>query len=398
MKEVVIVDGVRTAQGTLGGVLKDVAAHKLGTTVTKALLERTKLDPAMIDEVIFGHCIQTSDSPCTARVIALNAGIPFQVPAWTVHRNCASGAQALADAYKCIQMGEGDIYIAGGVESMSNSPYVSRDTRFGKRLRHAELTDALWEGLTDPVCGMIMGQTAEVLAEEFKITREEQDKFAVRSHKLSFRATREGKFKDEIVPVTIPKKVAGREVAPDIVSEDEGINVALTEQMLASYPTVFKQGGTVTPGNACPISDGAAVCLLMTAEKAKELGYNEPLGYMKSYGFGAVEPERMGVGPTKASPVALKRAGLSLDDMGLIELNEAFAAQVLACQRIMPFNMDITNVNGGAIALGHPVGCTGARIVITLLNEMKRRNVKYGLATECVGGGMGGAIVVERKA
>jgi len=397
MKEVVIVDGVRTAQGTFGGVLKDVAAHKLGTTVTKALLERTKLDAAMIDEVIFGHCIQTSDAPNSARVIALNAGIPFQVPAWTVHRNCASGAQALADAYKCIQMGEGEIYIAGGVESMSNSPYVSRDTRFGKRLRHAELTDALWEGLTDPVCGLIMGQTAEVLAAEFNITREEQDKFAVRSHKLSFRATREGKFKDEIVPVTIPKKVAGREVAPDIVIEDEGINVALTEQMLASYPTVFKQGGTVTPGNACPISDGAAVCLLMTAEKAKELGYNEPLGYMRSYGFGAVEPERMGVGPTKAAPLALKRAGLSLDDMGLIELNEAFAAQVLACHRIMPFNMDITNVNGGAIALGHPVGCTGARIVITLLNEMKRRNVKYGLATECVGGGMGGAIVVERK-
>jgi len=397
MKEVVICDGVRTAQGTFGGVLKDVAAHKLGTTVTKALLERTKLDAAMIDEVIFGHCIQTSDAPNSARVIALNAGIPFQVPAWTVHRNCASGAQALADAYKCIQMGEGEIYIAGGVESMSNSPYVSRDTRFGKRLRHAELTDALWEGLTDPVCGLIMGQTAEVLAAEFNITREEQDKFAVRSHKLSFRATREGKFKDEIVPVTIPKKVAGREVAPDIVIEDEGINVALTEQMLASYPTVFKQGGTVTPGNACPISDGAAVCLLMTAEKAKELGYNEPLGYMRSYGFGAVEPERMGVGPTKAAPLALKRAGLSLDDMGLIELNEAFAAQVLACHRIMPFNMDITNVNGGAIALGHPVGCTGARIVITLLNEMKRRNVKYGLATECVGGGMGGAIVVERK-
>lgn len=397
MKDVVIVDGVRTAQGTLGGVLKDVAAHKLGTTVTKALLERTKLDPATVDEVIFGHCIQTSDSPCTARVIALNSGIPFPVPAWTVHRNCASGAQALADAYKCIQMGEGDIYIAGGVESMSNSPYVSRDTRFGKRLRHAELTDALWEGLTDPVSGLIMGQTAEVLAEEFKITREEQDKFAVRSHKLSFRATREGKFKDEIVPVVIPKKVAGREVAPDIVTEDEGINVALTEQLLASYPTVFKQGGTVTPGNACPISDGAAVCLVMSAEKAKELGYNEPLGYIKSYGFAGVEPERMGVGPTKAAPLALKRAGLTLDDMGLIELNEAFAAQVLACHRIMPFNMDITNVNGGAIALGHPVGCTGARIVISLLNEMKRRNVQYGVATECVGGGMGGAIVVERK-
>jgi acetyl-CoA C-acetyltransferase len=397
MKEVVIVDGVRTAQGTLGGVLKEVPAHRLGTIVTQALLERTKLDPATVDEVIFGHCIQTSDSPNTARVIALNAGIPFDVPAWTVHRNCASGAQALADAYKCIQMGEGEIYIAGGVESMSNSPYVSRDTRFGKRLRHCELTDALWEGLTDPVCGQIMGRTAENLAEEFNITRQEQDRFAVRSHKLAFRATREGKFKDEIVPVTVPKKVAGREVPPDIVTEDEGINVALTEQMLASYPAVFKEGGSVTPGNACPISDGGAVCLVMSEEKAKELGYSEPLGYIRSYGFAAVEPERMGMGPTKAAPLALKRAGLTLEDMDLIELNEAFAAQFLACDRVLHLNMDITNVNGGAIALGHPVGCTGARIVITLLHEMKRRGLRYGLATECVGGGMGGAIVVERK-
>ena len=397
MKEVVIVDGVRTAQGTLGGALKDVAAHRLGTIVTQALLERNKLDPAIVDEVVFGHCIQTSDAPNTARVIALNAGIPFDVPAWTVHRNCASGAQALADAYKCIQMGEGEIYIAGGVESMSNSPYVSRDTRFGKRLRHAELTDALWEGLTDPVCKQIMGRTAENLVEEFNISREEQDRFAVRSHKLAFRATREGKFKDEIVPVSVPKKVAGREVAPDIITEDEGINVALTEQMLASYPAVFREGGSVTPGNACPISDGGAACLVMTEEKAKELGYSEPLGYIRSYGFAAVEPERMGVGPTKAAPLALKRAGLTLDDMELIELNEAFAAQVLACQRLMPFNMDITNVNGGAIALGHPVGCTGVRITITLLNEMKRRGARYGVATECVGGGMGGAIVVERK-
>ena len=397
MKEVVIVDGVRTAQGTLGGALKDVPAHRLGTIVTQALLERTKLDPTTVDEVIFGHCIQTSDAPNTARVIALRSGIPFYVPAWTVHRNCASGSQAIADAYKCIQLGEGDIYIAGGVESMSNSPYVSRDTRFGKRLRHAELTDALWEGLTDPVCGQIMGRTAENLVEEFNITREEQDRFAVRSHKLAFRATREGKFKDEIVAVSVPKKVAGREVPPDIVTVDEGINVALTEQMLASYPAVFKQGGSVTPGNACPISDGAAVCLVMSADKAKELGYNEPLGYVRSYGFAAVEPERMGVGPTKATPLALKRAGLKLEDMDLIELNEAFAAQVLACLRIMPLDTDKMNVNGGAIAMGHPVGCTGARVVITLLHEMKRRGSHYGVATECVGGGMGGAVVVERK-
>ena len=397
MKEVVIVDGVRTAQGMLGGVLKDVPAHKLGVVVVQALLERTKLDPALVDEVVFGHCMQTSDAANTARVISLMAGLPISVPAWTVHRNCASGAQAIADAYKAIQMDEGEIYIAGGVESMSSSPYVSRDMRFGKRLRHGEFIDSLWEGLTDPVCGLIMGQTAEVLAEEFGITREEQDKLAIRSHKLAFRATREGKFKDEIVPVEVKKKVAGREVAPDIITQDEGINVALNEQMLAGYPTVFKKGGSVTPGNACPISDGAAALLIMSEDRAKAMGYTEPLGYVRSYGFAAVEPERMGVGPTKAVPLALKRAGLSVEDMDLIELNEAFAAQFIACNRILPMNLDITNVNGGAIALGHPVGCTGARIIVTLLHEMKRRGVRYGLGTECVGGGQGGCIVVERK-
>jgi len=398
MKEVVIVDGVRVAQGMLGGVLKDVPAHKLGVVVVKALLERNHLDPALVNELILGQCMQASDAANTARVVALMAGLPITVPAWTVQRNCASGAQALADAYKCIQMEEGDVYIAGGVESMSNAPYVSRDMRFGKRLRHAQFIDALWEGLTDPVCGMIMGETAEVLAAEFNISREEQDKFAVRSHKLAFRATREGRFKEEIVPVEVPKKAAGRAVAPETITEDEGINVALNEQTLAMYPAVFKkEGGTVTSGNACPISDGAAAVLMMSADKAKALGITEPLGYMRSYGFAGVEPERMGIGPTKAVPLALKRAGLSLEDIGLIELNEAFAAQFIACNRIMPMDLDITNVNGGGIALGHPVGCTGARIVVTLLYEMRRRGVRYGVATECVGGGMGGAIVVERK-
>lgn len=397
MKEVVIVDGVRTAQGMLGGVLKDVPGHKLGVVVTKALLERTRIDPELVDEVVFGQCMQTSDAANTARVIALMAGLPIKVPGWTVHRNCASGAQAIADAYKAIQMGDGEIYIAGGVESMSSAPYVSRDMRFGKRLRHGEFIDTVWEGLTDPVCGLIMGQTAEVLAEEFGITREEQDKLAIRSHKLAFRATREGRFKDEIVPVEVKKKVAGREVAPDVITQDEGINVALNEQMLAGYPTTFKKGGTVTPGNACPISDGGSAVLMMTAERAKQLGYEEVLGYVRSYGFSGVEPERMGIGPTKAVPLALQRAGLSLEDIQLIELNEAFAAQFIACNRILPMDIDITNVNGGGIALGHPVGCTGTRIIVTLLHEMKRRGLRYGLGTMCVGGGQGGCIVVERK-
>jgi acetyl-CoA C-acetyltransferase len=243
-----------------------------------------------------------------------------------------------------------------------------------------------------------MGRTAENLVEEFKITRSEQDQFAVQSHQKAFRATREGRFKDEIVPVTVKKKVMGKEMPPEIVSQDEGINPALHEQTLSLYPATFKkEGGTVTPGNACGISDGAAAMLLMSRKKADELGYKEVLGTVKSYAFGGVEPERMGIGPTVAIPLALKRAGLEWKDIQLLELNEAFAAQVLACQRVLGFNKDILNVNGGAIAIGHPVGITGIRIIVTLLHEMKRKKLRYGLASLCVGGGQGAAVVLERK-
>ena len=396
-KEIVIVDGVRTPWGALGGAFRDQTAQKLGETAVRALLTRTKIDPSKIDEVIFGCVGQYSDSPNVARVISLMAGIPKTVPGYTVARNCASGIQSLVNGIQNIRAEDADVQIVGGTESMSGAPYVSRDLRFGKRLRNSEMIDSLWEGLTDPVCGQLMGRTAENLAEEFKVSRSEQDQFAVASHQKAFRATREGKFKDEIAPVTVQKKAAGKPMPPETVLQDEGPNPALNEQTLALYPTTFKENGTVTPGNACGIADGAAALLLMSRDSADKLGYKQVLGTVKAYAFGGVEPERMGIGPTIAIPLALKKAGLTLKDIQLIELNEAFAAQVIACEKVLGLDRNIINVNGGSIAIGHPVGTTGTRIVLTLLHEMKRRNLKYGLASLCVGGGQGAAVILERK-
>jgi acetyl-CoA C-acetyltransferase len=399
MKEVVIVAGVRTPVGKHGGAFRDLPAQHLAAVVIEELLKRTQIDPNLIDEVIFGCIGQYSDAPNVARVAALMAGVPVHVPAYTVQRNCASGIQSITCAYQAIQAGDGEIFIVGGTESMSTAPYCVRGARWGLRLRSTEFIDTLWEGLTDPLCGQIMGRTAENLAMLYGITREEQDKYAVQSHRKAFMATRMGKFKEEIVPVVVSKKAAGQEVAPEIVSEDETINPSLTVERAALYPPVFMKGGTVTPANACPISDGAAALLVMTAEKAKALGY-EPMAYIRSYAYAAVPPEIMGIGPARAIPLALKKAGLTLKDIDLIELNEAFAAQVLAVGREMEkygWDWDKVNVNGGAIALGHPVGCTGAKLTVTIIHEMKRRNAQFGLVTMCVGGGQGGALVLERK-
>lgn len=396
MKEVVIVDGVRTPQAIFGGALKELSAAHLGEAVVKELLKRTKIDTKLIEEVIFGCVGQTSDAPNVARVIALRSGVPRETPGFTVQRNCASGLQAIVSAWMNIQTGERDLQIAGGTESMSMAPYINRDLRFGKHLRNSEMVDSLWEGLTDPVCGQVMGRTAENIAEEFKISREEQDRFAILSHKRAFKATREGRFKDEMVTVMVPKKLHGKELPPEPFAQDEGINVALNEETLALYPTIFKEGGTVTPGNSCPISDGAACVLIMSYDKAQELGF-KPMGFIRSFAFAGVEPNRMGIGPTKSMPLALKKAGLELKDIQLFEVNEAFAATYLATEKILGLNRDIVNVNGGAIALGHPVGTTGCRLVITLLNEMKKRDLKYGIATMCVGGGQGGTVVLERR-
>lgn len=399
MKEVVIVGAVRTPIGRHGGGLKDITAQDLAARVIKEVLNRTKLDPALIDDVIFGCCGQLSDAPNLGRVAALMAGIPKEVPGYTVQRNCASGQVAITNAYQAIQAEDGEIFMCGGTESMSNAPYMVRGARWGLKLRHTTFIDSLWEGLTDPICNQIMGRTAENLAEMYHISRLEQDEYAVQSHKKAFMATRMGRFKDEIVPVEVKKKVAGQEVASELITQDECINPGLTVQKAALYPTVFKEGGTVTPANACPISDGAAACLVMTADKAKELGL-EPMAYIRGYAYAGVDPALMGIGPAYAVPKALKKAGLKLTDMELIELNEAFAAQVLAVGKELAkdgWNWEKVNVNGGAIALGHPVGCSGTRIVVTLLHEMQKRGLTLGLATECVGGGQGAAIVLERK-
>jgi acetyl-CoA C-acetyltransferase len=395
MREVVVIDGVRTPVATFGGALKDLTAQELGRIVVRELLDRTKIDPAIVGEVVFGCAAQGSDAPNVARVIALLAGIPKEVPAFTVHRNCASGIQAIVSGYQAVATGDCDVAIVGGTESMSNAPYINRDMRFGKRLRHSQLIDTLWEGLNDPVCNQLMGATAENLVEEFGITREEQDKYAVDSHKKAFRATREGKFKDEMMTVMVPKKAAGKAVAPEAFAQDEGINPALNPQMLAMYPTIFKEGGTVTPGNACPMNDAAAAMLIMTREKAEALGLT-PLATIKGYAFAGLEPERMGLGPAYAIPKVLDRLGWTKDDIDLFEINEAFAAQVLACDRVWGLPKDKLNVNGGAIALGHPIGATGVRLSITLLKEMARRGAKKGIASLCVGGGMGAAVAYER--
>lgn len=395
MTDIVIAAGVRTPQGNLGGALKDFTHQKLGEIVVRELLQRTKLDSKEIGHVIFGCVGQGSDAPNVARVIALMAGLPKEIPAYTVARNCASGIQAVVSAYQEIMCGESEVVIAGGAECMSSSPYVNRDLRFGKKMRHSTMIDTIWEGLTDPICNQIMGRTAENLAEEFKVSRQDQDKYAILSHRRAFQATREGRFKEEIVPVIIKKMVMGKELPPETFIQDEGPNIGLTEQLLSQYPAVFKEQGTVTPGNACSISDGASAVLVTTKEKCKSLGLT-PLARIKSYGFAGVEPERMGIGPTCATPVALKKAKMNLSDIQLIELNEAFAAQYLACEQVLKFNRDIANVNGGAIALGHPVGATGTRIIVTLLHEMKRRNLTTGLATLCIGGGQGAAVILER--
>ena len=399
MKEVVIVGGVRTPIGGHGGAFRTLTAQHLAALVFREVIERVGIDPKLFDDVILGCIGQQSDAVNIGRVAGLLAGVPVNVPGYTVQRNCVSGMESISGAYQAIQAGDGEVYLCGGTESMSTSPYVVRGARWGLKLRHDTFIDTLWEGLTDPVCGMMMGYTAENLAMMYNLSREQQDKFAVLSHKKAFRATRMGRFRDEIVPVRVKKVAAGQEVGYEDIVQDENINATLNERKAALYPTVFKKGGSVTPANACPISDGAAAVIVMTADKARDLGL-EPLATIRSYAYAAVPPEIMGLGPAYSVPKALGKAGLKLADLDLLELNEAFAAQSMAVGIELEdqgWDWDKVNVNGGAIALGHPVGCTGTRLMVTLLHEMIKRDVALGRITACVGGGMGGTIVVERK-
>jgi len=390
MKEAVAVSAVRTAIGKFGGSLIDYPAPDLMGLIVKEAINRSGVSPELVEEVIVGECMQRTDELTTGRLAALKAGLSTSVPGFTVQRNCASAMQAVVQAAQQIMLGDMDAVIGGGVEVMSRIPYNLPSARWGQRLQHGAMTDGVWDGLTDAWSGLIMGMTAENLAEKYNISREEQDEIAVRSHNLAEAAIKEGKFKDEIMPVEIPK----RKGDPDIFDTDEHYRPGLKIEDMAKLKPTFKKDGTVTAGNSSGINDGAAALLLMSMDKAKEIGAT-PIAKLLGYGVGGVEPELMGYGPVPATKQALERTGLKLEDMELIECNEAFAAQYLACEKLLGFNREITNVNGSGIALGHPVGCTGARIIVTLFNEMKRRGVNLGLATLCVGGGMGQASIWE---
>ncbi|MCX8066198.1 MAG: acetyl-CoA C-acetyltransferase [Candidatus Hydrogenedentes bacterium] len=391
MKTVVITSGVRTAIGSFGGSLKDYPAPDLAGLVIREALDRSRVEPGEVGDVVIGQCMQRTDELPTGRLAALKAGLPIHVPGVTIQRNCASGMQAIVYAAQQIMLGDMDIVVAGGVEVMSRVPYTIDKARWGIRLQHATLSDGIWDGLTDSWSGLIMGLTAENLAEKYSISREEQDIVALRSHNNAEKAIKEGKFKEEIVPVEIQAKKGEKKV----FDQDEHVRLGLTLDQLSALKPVFKKDGTVTAGNASGINDGASAVVLMSEEEANRRGL-EPLGRLVSYGLAGVEPELMGYGPVPATKQALERAKMKLEDIELIELNEAFAAQYLACEKLLGLNREITNVNGSGIALGHPVGCTGTRIVVSLLYEMKRRGLKYGLATLCVGGGMGMATIWTR--
>lgn len=425
MGRIAIVEGIRTPFVKAWTLFEDIPAQKLGLFCVRELLEITHLNPDLVDEVIFGAVAQPVEASNVARVISLYAGIPKTKRAYTLSRNCASGLEAITSALEKIRCGLDEIVIAGGTESMSNIPLIfgKEITRILTRLarakglveklklysqvrpRYLKPVIGLALGLTDPVCGLNMGQTAEILAKEFGITRSEQDQFALSSHEKAIASRM--KLREEIMPVMVGP---GYNI---VVEDDNGPRENQSVEALRNLKPYFdKHTGTVTVGNSCQVTDGACAALVMEEEKAKAMGY-DPLGYIRAYTYVGLEPRKMGLGPAYAIPVVLKKAGLKLAEMDLVEINEAFSVQVLACVKALAskkfaeenfstsetsgeISMDKLNVNGGAIALGHPVGTSGARLVLTLLKEMKRRNAHLGLASMCVGGGQGGAVILER--
>lgn len=390
MNEVVAVSAVRTAIGDFGGALKDYPAPDLAAHVIKEALKRANVPKEIVCDVILGQCMQRCDENPTGRVAALKAGLPITVPGVTIQRNCSSAMQALIYGAQQIMLGDMDVVVTGGVEVLSRVPYTLDKARWGARLQHGKMADGVWDGLTDSFTGLIMGLTAENLAEKYNISRKEQDEVALRSHNSAEAAIKNGTFKEEIVPVEIPQKKG----APKVFDTDEHPRYGLTMEQLAALKPTFKKDGTVTAGNASGINDGCAIMVIMSAQKAKELGCT-PIAKLRGHGVAGVEPELMGYGPVPATKIALERTGMKLEDMELIELNEAFAAQYIACEKLMGLKRDIVNVNGSGVGLGHPVGCTGVRLIVTLLHEMKRRGNSLGLASLCVGGGMGQTSIWE---
>ena len=390
MREVVIASAARTAIGNFNGSLSGVSAVDLGVVVVKEALNRAGIKPEMVDQTILGCILQAGLGQGVARQVSVKSGIPVEKPAMTINMICGSGLRSVQLAVQAIVSGESEIVVAGGTENMSAAPYLLKNARTGYRMGNGEIIDSMvYDALTDIFNNYHMGITAENLAEKYGITREQQDQFSATSQNRAEAAIKEGKFKDEIVPVIIPSKKG--EV---VVDTDEFPRAGVTAESLAKLRPAFKKDGTVTAGNASGINDGAAAIVVMSKEKADELGIR-PLAKVVSYASAGVEPSIMGIGPVPATLLALKRANLKLEDIDLIEANEAFAAQSLAVAKELNLDMEKTNVNGGAVALGHPVGASGARILTTLLYEMKRRNSKYGLATLCIGGGMGTALIVE---
>jgi acetyl-CoA C-acetyltransferase len=393
MKEVVIVSAVRTAIGTYGGALKDVSAVDLGATVVKEAIAQAKISPDMVEEVIFGNVLQAGLGQNVARQVSIKAGIPQEVSSYTVNKVCGSGLKTVALAANAIACGDADIVVAGGTENMSLSAYVVPSARWGARMGNATLIDTMvHDGLTDAFSGVHMGITAENIVTEYGFTREQQDAFAVESQHRAVKAIADGKFKDEIVPVVIASKKGDI-----VVDTDEYPKANASLEGLAKLRPAFKKDGSVTAGNASGINDGAAALVIMSKEKAVSLGLT-PLATIKSYASAGVDPQIMGTGPIPSTRKALAKAGLEVKDLGLVEANEAFAAQSLSVVTSLELDPSIVNVNGGAIALGHPIGASGARVLVTLLHEMKRRDdVKYGLATLCIGGGQGISLIVGKE-
>lgn len=392
MREVVIVGAARTPIGSFGGSLSKLSAIDLGVVAAKEAIKRAGIKEDMIDEVIVGNILSAGLGQNPARQVALGAGLKETTPAMTINKVCGSGLRAVSMAAQFIMLGDADVILAGGTESMSNAPYLIPRVRWGLKMGHGELIDTMiHDGLTDIFNNYHMGITAENIAEKWNISREEQDEFALKSQLKAEKAQKEGKFKDEIVPVEVPQ----RKGDPIIVDTDEYPRHGTTIEKLAKLKPAFKKDGTVTAGNASGINDGAAMLVVMAKEKADELGI-KPLVTIKSYASAALDPKIMGYGPVPATKKALERAGLKVEDLDLIEANEAFAVQSIAVMKDLGLDPEKVNVNGGAIALGHPIGASGARILVTLIYEMIRRESKYGLATLCIGGGQGTAIIVER--
>lgn len=393
LDDVVIVSAVRSAIGTYGGQFREVTGVPLGVPVMKEAINRAGIDPAVIDDVGWGCCYQRAKNEVNiGRVTAIEAGVPVEVPAFTVMRVCTSSMWAIAQGFMAIRQGYNSVYLTGGVESMSTVPYTIDSLRWGARMNTVEVRDMMWDGVTAIGVGPAMGITAENLAEKYNISRLAQDELAYESHMKAVAAINEGRFKEEIVPIEVP----GRKGKSTMVDTDEHPRPDTSVEALAKLRPTFKKDGTVTAGNASGINDGAAAMVIMSKSRADELGC-KPMARIVDFSVVGVDPDYMGWGPVPATDKLMQRTGLKLSDMGLIEINEAFAAQYLACEMGLELTKkrEIINVNGSGISLGHPVGATGARLVITLLHEMRRRNVQYGLATLCGGGGLGMAMIIE---